>query len=122
MKADSNPLDYSAVNFEYSTLAFPQIDYKEFREFSSPRDENEGKTLNKISRSENKALGSSSNRSSIRTKPGNPVLLNTHGSSSDSTQGEEERRLDLIILPLTTNFAAASDLKPVRIEIGRNTI
>ncbi|GBO21770.1 hypothetical protein AVEN_274564-1 [Araneus ventricosus] len=54
--------------------------------------------------------------------PGNLVLLNTHGSSSDSTQGEEERRSDLIIHPQTMNFAAASDFTSGRIESGRNTI
>ncbi|GBM84262.1 hypothetical protein AVEN_260765-1 [Araneus ventricosus] len=56
------------------------------------------------------------------TKPGNPVLLNTYGSLSDSTQGEEESQLDLITLPQTTDFAAASDLIPGRIEGGRNTL
>ncbi|GBO10255.1 hypothetical protein AVEN_167996-1 [Araneus ventricosus] len=56
------------------------------------------------------------------TKPGNPLLLNTHGYSSDSTKGEEEIRLDLIILPETANFAAASDLTPGIIESCRNYI
>ncbi|GBN36372.1 hypothetical protein AVEN_274603-1 [Araneus ventricosus] len=41
MKRDCGSLDYSIVNFECSNLASPQIHQKEFREISSPRDENE---------------------------------------------------------------------------------
>ncbi|GBO06808.1 hypothetical protein AVEN_47933-1 [Araneus ventricosus] len=42
MKPDCNPLDSSIVNFEYSNLPLPQIDYIEFGEISSLRNENEG--------------------------------------------------------------------------------
>ncbi|GBN72370.1 hypothetical protein AVEN_49282-1 [Araneus ventricosus] len=111
-------------NEKYFTpnVVYQEIDCKEFREISSPRDEREGEPSVKNSLTKNTVLGSSLNISLIMTKPGNLVLLNTHGSLSDSTQGEKERRLYLIILPRTTNFAAASDLKTGRIECGRITI
>ncbi|GBN89476.1 hypothetical protein AVEN_82393-1 [Araneus ventricosus] len=68
MKPDCNPLDSSTVNFEYSNVAFRRLIVKNLEK--SFRCEMKTKENVKDSCTGITALGSSSNISSILTKPG----------------------------------------------------